>query len=150
MANDETVKALREQVQRLQDLEDIRQLYVNYGLYLDACDADSYAMLFAKNAKMRYAPVITGNSREEIKEGATKIMRKAPDGSRRVAHVLGSPKITELNGDTAKGECVWSVITVTNGVSKILVGRHLDELVREDGEWRFSLRRGVVDVGSLG
>jgi hypothetical protein len=31
----------------------------------------------------------------------------------------------------------------------VLVGRHVDELVREDGRWRFAVRRGFVDVGAL-
>jgi hypothetical protein len=57
-----------------------------------------------------------------------------------------------LSGDTASGECVWAAIgRRTDGAEpSILVGRHVDELVREDGRWRFALRRGFIDIGALG
>ena len=29
-----------------------------------------------------------------------------------------------------------------------MLGRHRDDLVREDGRWRFARRRGLVDIPS--
>jgi hypothetical protein len=64
--------------------------------------------------------------------------------------VLGSPSI-DLDGDTASGECVWAAVSGSgDGAPGILVGRHVDELVREDGRWRFARRVGHIDVGALG
>lgn len=31
-----------------------------------------------------------------------------------------------------------------------VVGRHVDTLEREDGRWRFAMRRGPVHVGAVG
>jgi hypothetical protein len=36
-----------------------------------------------------------------------------------------------------------------DGQSRVLVGRHVDELIREDGRWRFSKRLGFVDIGAV-
>jgi hypothetical protein len=60
--------------------------------------------------------------------------------------VIGSPRV-DLSGDTATGESVWvAVSTGADGTSTVLVGRHVDDLVREDGRWRFARRRGFVDI----
>ena len=36
-----------------------------------------------------------------------------------------------------------------SGAPGVLVGRHVDELVREDGRWRFARRVGHIDIGAL-
>jgi ketosteroid isomerase-like protein len=148
MAEDATLRALHDRLQRLEDLEEIRNLYIDYGRHLDACDADAYAALYAENGKLRLGPIMNADGRAQIREAALKTLRPQPDGSRRSVHLLASPHI-ELNGDTATGECVWTAIAAAEGGPKILVGRHLDELVREAGRWRFASRRGVLDVGAF-
>lgn len=145
---DDTLRALQERLQRLGDLEEIRNLYVDYGRHLDAGDPDAYAALYARDGKLRMAPIMTGDNREEIRAAAARIARPQSDGPRRSVHLLGSPRI-ELDGDRATGECVWSAIAAAEGGPKILVGRHVDQLVREDGRWRFASRRGLIDIGAL-
>lgn len=148
MAEDDTLAALKARLQRLEDLEEIRTLYVDYGRHLDAGDPDSYASLYAREGKLRMAPIMKGDNREEIRAAAARTVRPPTDGPRRSVHLLGSPKI-ELDGDRATGECVWSAVAATDAGPKILVGRHIDELVREDGRWRFASRRGLLDIGGL-
>jgi uncharacterized protein (TIGR02246 family) len=149
MDRDDVVEALREKVQRLEDLEEIRQLYIDYGRHLDDGDPAAYASLFSRHAKLRLGPVARADGREEIERAATSIAQRSPDGVKNSVHLLGSPRI-ELSGDTASGECVWAAISRSeSGPPGVLVGRHVDELVREDGRWRFALRRGFVDVGAL-
>ena len=149
MADTTPSDALLARLQRLEDMEEIRNLYIDYGRHLDAGNVDDYAMLFTRNAKLRYGPVMRADSREEIAKVAAKVLRPATDNPSRTVHVLGSPRI-ELNGDTATGECVWSAVSMANGAPRILVGRHVDTLEREDGRWRFAMRRGLVDVGAVG
>lgn len=148
MADDATLRDLQARLQRLEDLEEIRRLYLDYGMNLDAGDAAAYAQLFARNAKLRLGPVMKGDSREEIAEAAAKAVKVNPDGSRTSVHVLNAPRI-ELNGDTATGECVWLAVSVSTGTQKTIVGRHVDELVKEDGRWRFAKRKGLLDIGGL-
>src|SRR5438046_606144 len=42
---------LEARVRRMEDLEEIRQLFVDYGHYLDARDAEAYANLFAREGE---------------------------------------------------------------------------------------------------
>lgn len=142
--------ALEARLRRLEDLEEIRNLYTDYGRYLDEGDAASYAALFSVTAKLRLGPIMRADGREEIEQVAADVVHPSPDGSKSSVHLLASPRI-ELRGDTASGECVWAAVRKgPDGQPQILVGRHLDELAREDGHWRFSLRRGVFDVGPPG
>jgi len=143
------VQALRDRVERLEDLEEIRQLYVDYGRHLDDGDPGAYAALFARDAKLRLGPVMRADGREEIERAAAGVVRRNPDGSKSSVHLIGSPRI-ELAGDRATGECVWAAVSGSQvGPPTILVGRHVDELVREDGRWCFARRAGFVDIGSL-
>lgn len=143
---EEALRALQERLGQLEDLEEIRKLYIDYGRHLDAGDADSYSTLFSRAARLRLGPVARADGREQIREVAAKMVAMSSTPAGKTVHVLGSPRI-ELKGDTATGECVWS--SVSDG-SKVMVGRHVDELVREDGRWRFSKRVGLLDVGSVG
>jgi uncharacterized protein (TIGR02246 family) len=146
----DVLAALSERVKQLEDLEEIRQLYIDYGRHLDAGDPEAYAALFARDAKLRLGPVMRADGREEIKRAAAATIQRAPDGPKSSVHVLGSPRV-ELAGDTASGECVWAAVSrPPDGATNVLVGRHVDDLVREDGHWRFARRRGFIDVGSLG
>jgi uncharacterized protein (TIGR02246 family) len=146
---DEAFRALTERIKRLEDMDEIRQLYIDYGRHLDAGDPVAYAALFSRNAKLRLGPVMRANGREEIERAAAAVLRSAPDGSKSSVHLLGSPRV-EITGDTASGECVWAAISVSEaGPPAVLVGRHADELVREDGQWRFARRLGFIDIGAL-
>jgi uncharacterized protein (TIGR02246 family) len=149
MDREDTFRALSERLARLEDLDEIRQLYIDYGRHLDAGDPVSYATLFARDAKLRLGPVMRADGREQIERAAGTVLQAAPDGSKRSVHLLAAPRI-ELDGDTATGECVWAAISASDsGAPGVLVGRHVDELVREDGRWRFARRVGHIDIGAL-
>ena len=140
-------QALLTRLQRLEDLEEIRQLYVDYGRNLDAENVAGYASLFATKAKLRLGGVMRGDSREEIEQAAAGVIRSGPNGERQSVHVLGSPHI-ELDGDTATGDAVWvAILRNADGPPTVRVGRHVDKLVREDGRWHFAERRGYLDIG---
>jgi uncharacterized protein (TIGR02246 family) len=150
MSMDDELRSLAARLRRLEDLEEIRRLYIDYGRHLDAGDPAAYATLFARDAKLRLGPVMRADGREEIERAAAKVVRLAPDGSKSSVHLLASPTI-ELDGDTATGECVWAAISrAEDGGPRVLVGRHVDRLVREDGHWRFARRAGLIDIGALG
>jgi ketosteroid isomerase-like protein len=138
-----------ERLRQLEDMDEIRKLYVDYGRHLDTGNFSAYAALFAKDAKLRLGPVMRADGREEIERVAAATISPAEPGKGAV-HVLGSPSV-ELDGDTASGECVWCAVAMKDdGTPRVIVGRHVDDLVREDGHWRFAVRRGFVDVGAVG
>ncbi|WP_084011072.1 nuclear transport factor 2 family protein [Pseudofrankia sp. DC12] len=149
-STEETIRALAARVARLEDLEEIRRLYVDYGRHLDAGDAAAYASLFARDAKLRLGPVMRADGREEIERAASKVIGSTAEGASRSVHLLGSPSVELGDDGTATGECVWSAISRhEDGTPGVLVGRHVDRLVKEEGRWRIARRVGLVDVGAL-
>lgn len=144
---DDALQVLTERLRRLEDMDEIRQLYVDYGRNLDAQDVTGYASLFAQDAKLRLGRVMRADGREAIEEVAAGVIRSGPNGERQSVHVLGSPHV-ELEGDSATGEAVWvAILRSETGPPTVRVGRHADKLVREDGHWRFAERRGFLDIG---
>jgi hypothetical protein len=137
-------------LKRLEDLEEIRQLFEDYIFHLDRGHFPEYAGLYAKEGKMRLGPA-KADGREEIERVARESFSH-PDGVMQNGrmggfHIVSGPRI-ELNGDTATGEVMWTVIARgDDGVPKVtMVGHHVDDLVREDGQWRFARRRGYLDM----
>ena len=143
------MQAMAARLRELEDREEIRQLYVDYGRHLDAGDMAAYASLFARDGKVRIGGIMRADGPDEIEAGARKISTVGPDGARNAAHVIGAPTI-ELDGDRATGEAVWvAILRSSSGPPTVSVGRHVDQLVREDGRWRFAERKGFLDVGSV-
>jgi uncharacterized protein (TIGR02246 family) len=135
---------LAARVQRLEDLLEIHQLFVDYGLALDAGDFDAYADLFAEDGEVLLGPMGRAKGRDEIK----KLMTKALSGGIGSSfHIISSPQV-RLDGDTATSQVMWSVVTRDDaGAAKLsMIGRHRDDLIRENGRWRFARRRGYVDL----
>ncbi len=144
MASDQ--ETIEQRLQRLEDLEEIRQLFVDYGHSLDRHDFASYAQLFSEEAELLLGPLGRATGRAAIREQMERAMPGDPGGS---YHLITNPRIT-LDGDRATSEVMWSVITRGADGSPVLsmLGRHRDVLVREDGRWRFQRREGHIDVPS--
>ena len=138
--------SLEERLQRMEDLAEIHRLFYDYGHHLDAGDLDSYAALFATDGEVMLGPMGRARGRAEIRammEGATSASVGAS------YHVISAPRV-ELDGDTATSEVMWTVVQrgADGKPSVSMTGRHKDQLVREDGKWRFRVRRGFVDIPS--
>jgi len=134
-------------LRRLEDLEEIRQLFVDYGRHLDAGDVEAYAELFADDGEILLGPIGRAKGRAEIVALMTKVKERAQTAS---FHLVTNP-VVRIDGDRATGEVLWTVIK-PNAQGKLEVamfGRHLDELVRERGRWRIRKRRGRIDVPAV-
>jgi uncharacterized protein (TIGR02246 family) len=135
---------LEDRLRRLEDIAEIHQLFVDYGLALDAGDFDAYAALFADDGELLLGPVGRAKGRDNIKE-----MMSGTLGGRAGTsfHIISSPQV-RLDGDTATSQVMWSVVTADESgrASLTAIGRHLDDLVRERGCWRIARRRGMVDI----
>ena len=138
--------AFEARLQRLEDLAEIQQLFVDYGRYLDRGDFAAYAHLFAVDGELDLGATGKATGRDAI--SATKETSMAPLAGSFV-HVVSSPAV-ELHGDTATSEVMWTAVRLgSNGKPQVtMVGRHLDDLVREDGRWLIRRRRGVLDLPS--
>jgi uncharacterized protein (TIGR02246 family) len=138
---------LEERLRRLEDLQEIHQLFVDYGHHLDAGDLDAYADLFADDGELLLGPVARASGRDEIKAVMAKALAGSSDNS---FHVISSPRVS-LDGDTATSEVMWTVVERGDDGKPYLgmIGRHVDDLVRERGRWRFGRRKGYVDIPSV-
>ncbi|HXY93878.1 MAG TPA: nuclear transport factor 2 family protein [Acidimicrobiia bacterium] len=137
---------LEDRVRRLEDILEIHQLFVDYGLALDAGDFDAYAALFADDGEVLLGPMGRAKGREEIKALMTGTLGGRAGTS---FHIISSPQV-QLDGDTATSEVMWSVVTrdESGRAGLTMIGRHRDDLVRERGRWKIARRRGFVDIPS--
>jgi uncharacterized protein (TIGR02246 family) len=133
-----------ERLQRLEDLEEIRQLFVDYGHHLDRHDFESYADLFAEDAELLLGPIGRVQGREAISRHMREVLPGDGGGS---FHLVTSPRIS-IDGDRARAEVMWSVVTrgADGQPALSMLGRHRDVLVREGGRWLFQRREGHIDV----
>ena len=97
---------LATRVQRLEDLLAIHQLFVDYGLALDAGDFDAYAALFAEDGEVLLGPMGRAKGPAEIKALMTKTLAGGVGSS---FHIISSPQV-QLDGDTASSQVMWSVV----------------------------------------
>jgi hypothetical protein len=131
-------------VQRLEDEKDIRDLLIRYGLTLDGKDYKGYAALFAKDAAW-IGGFGTHRTPAGIEAMLEKYMGPAAPGTRNKDnfHLLTNAVIT-VNGDRATA--VSKLIFYTRGENgrpqPVMAGHYDDELIREEGRWKF-LRRVV-------
>ncbi len=134
-------------LRRLEDLQAIGELFIEYGHALDAGDLDRYASLFCEDGEIRLGPIGEAKGRVAIKRALARSLEGLVGHS---FHIISSPRV-ELEGDRATAEVMWTVVQRgADGRPVVpMIGRHKDELVREaDGAWRFRLRRGFVDIPS--
>jgi len=140
MADDE------HRIRRLEDLDEIRQLFIDYGRHLDSGDVESYAALFADEGEVLLGPIGRAKGRAAIVDLMTKVKARTTTPS---YHLITSPVI-RLAGDHATSEVQWTVIRpdATGKLEVAMFGRHEDELIRERGRWRILKRKGRIDVPS--
>ena len=139
-------ETIESRLRRVEDLLEIHQLFIDYGMHLDAGRFEDYAALFSTDGEIRLGPLGKAKGRDEIRN----TMTKALDGLvGKTYHVISSP-VVKLDGDTATSEVMWTMIQRGDDgrPDLAMVGRHRDELVREDGRWRIRVRRGLIDVPS--
>jgi uncharacterized protein (TIGR02246 family) len=138
---------LESRLLRLEDRNEINELFVAYGRYLDLGDVESFAGLFAADGELLLGPLGRARGREQIMTMMAGLVAGLVGSP---YHVISSPVIS-LDGDTATAEVMWTVINAAPDGHPTLsaVGRHLDELIREDGRWRILRRRGVINLPAV-
>ena len=120
-------------VQRLADIEDIKQLKARYAL---ACDddynPDKLAPLFAENAIWNGGILGYAEGREAIHAFFSASSTLVPFA----VHQISTPLI-EIDGDTATGQWYLWQPMVFQGTALWLSALYEDEYVRQDGKWLY-------------
>jgi uncharacterized protein (TIGR02246 family) len=138
-------------VRRLEDLEQIRQLFIDYKHVLDGKDFSGYASLFADDGEF---VAIAGSARGRT---AIEAMVAAMPGTDLLGakvgddfHLVLNPQI-QLDSDDpdrARAQSTWAYVVKGDDGEPVLakLGHYDDELVREAGQWRFRRREAPMDI----
>ena len=134
-------------LQRLEDIEEIRTLLINYGRYLDAHDLVSYSNLFASDGEW-----VGGFGTGKGPAGVLALMQKnlgATTTSRpgSTYHLLTNFLI-DVHGDTATAWSRWAFVVPGPDKKPVVAqgGHYDDTFVREDGHWKFKRRVASSDL----
>jgi len=126
-------------LQKLEDMEEIRTLLLDYGRTLDARDLRAYSELFTKDGEW-IGGFGSVKGRAELLAFMQKNVGAAPNTGK-TYHLLTNFNIL-VNGNTATATSRWSYV-IGNAEKKPVLehsGRYEDTLVREGGHWKFQKR----------
>ncbi len=140
-------RSIEDRLQALEDEREIRDLLIRYAQRLDLRDHKGYAGLFAREGRW------TGRMGEAVGPAAIEAMLieglgPTPESFRNTQNFhLMSNLLIEVDGDTAKADSRLTYFARKDGRPvAMLAGRYEDELVREDGHWRFAFRRVIGEI----
>lgn len=142
---------LSTRLRRLEDLEQIRQLFIDYKRVLDGKDFSAYASLFAEDGEF---VAIAGGAKGRA---AIEAMVAAMPGTDLLGakvgddfHLVLNPRIQldPNDPDRARAQSTWAYVVKGDDGEPVLakLGHYEDELVRESGTWRFLRREAPMDI----
>ncbi len=132
---------LRDRLRTLEDREEIRNLIQAYRKTLDDRDLRGFSELFAAEGTW------TGRSGratgpEEIYSMLTAALPDNPPAPGSTLWHLNTDPAIQVEGDRATAFTFWMHVRRGDGDVPLLptLGGYEDELIRENGRWRFALR----------
>ena len=132
--------SLEARLQRLEDMEEIRRVIMDYGRFLDARDFKAYANLFAENGTWE-GGFGTFTGPKLIEEMIGKAIGGSGPMSRPNYHLMSSPEI-DVDGDKATAWSRWTFVMNNEEDRPVIAaaGEYHDNFVREKGRWKFQRR----------
>lgn len=137
--------SLAARLQRFEDKDEIQNLLLDYGRHLDNRDFAAYSKLFARDGEwVGGFGQVAGPA--DIQAFMEKAMGTQPNRAKNY-HLLSNFVIT-VNGDTATAWSRWAFVVPSQQGGAVIsqAGRYDDQLVREDGRWRFKRRVASNDT----
>jgi ketosteroid isomerase-like protein len=130
-------------IDELRSAEEIRNLLVRYGLFLDQKDFDGYVSLFTEDGVLD-APLGMATGPENIRALLGNVLGPINPGF----HIYANPLI-EVDGDHATSMSRFSYVQAIDGQlpELRLVGHYDDVLRRDGGRWKFARRTITIDAG---
>ena len=135
---------LRARVRTLEDREEIRNLIQAYRKTLDDRDLRAFSELFtAEGTWTGRSGTATGP--EEIYSMLSAALPDNPPAPGSTLWHLNTDPAIEVDGDRATAFTFWMHVRRGDGDVPVLptLGGYEDELIRENGSWRFQLRTAV-------
>ncbi len=139
--------SLEARIQRLEDIEAIRTLLVSYGRDLDRRDFKAYGDLFARDGEW-IGGFPAGRGPEGIRASMEKVLGVKSGAVWTSHHHLLTNMIIDVHGDTAVAWSRWSFVGPSDKDTPVVLysGRYDDNLIREDGVWKFQRRVVSSDI----
>ena len=136
----ESLSQLAARIQRLEDVEAIRNLFTEYGRLADAKDWVGYSELFAEGGTFS-SPHSVGTvvGSREIRERLGSAYGVDPEDA---FHLFDNIEI-EVDGDRATAKSMWTYLRPgQNGEPPelLMFGQYQDVLIRTDAGWKFEIR----------
>jgi uncharacterized protein (TIGR02246 family) len=123
----------------LTDIEQIMQVTARYNHAYDERDAEGWADCWTEDGHF------TRSNGEEV-QGRQALVGLCRNAAVRGRHVT-SDYVIDVDGDTARQTCYLQYLDRQNDFARIMFATYHDELVRQDGGWRFAARRAAKDLG---
>ena len=142
--------SVEERLRRLEDVEAIRRLMLEYGRCLDAKDIRGYAGLFATEGEFVAGDMCAKGPQEifELVDGMRGTLLTDRGGDD--VHIVANPTI-DVDGDRATADSMWIYILRGEDDQPVLskIGSYHDVFTREDGRWRFLRREAPTIIPAL-
>jgi uncharacterized protein (TIGR02246 family) len=132
---------LRERVRTLEDREEIRNLIQEYRRTLDVRDLRAFSELFAAQGTWSGRSGTATGPQEIHSMLVAALPDNPPAPGSTLWHLNTDPAIV-VDGDRATASTLWMHVRRAEGDTPLLptLGGYEDELIRENGRWRFLLR----------
>ena len=141
----QTDPSIAARLQRLEDIEEIRTVLLDYGRFLDSRDLAAYSRLFAKDGEW-VGGFGSSKGPAEILAFMQKNLGTGPNRNNSY-HILSNFEI-DVKGDTATEWSRWTFIVPAADGKPVIsqAGRYDDTLIREEGRWKFKRRVASNDI----
>lgn len=131
---------MQARLKRLEDMEEIRQLFNAYGRLADEKDWEGYSGLFAENGVFDSQHSIGTVTSAEMRERLGNAYGDDPADALHLFHNID----IDVEGDRATAKSIWTFLRPgSNGYPPqvLMMGQYNDVLVRTEQGWRFELRK---------
>lgn len=133
-------------LKKLEDREEIRQLIMDYGRFLDQRDFKSFSELFAKTDGEWIGGMGKAKGSQAIRELMESTIGK--DTSMNKSVHLFTNEMIQIDGDQASAVTKWIFVVTgeSNRPQLFFVGNYEDTMIRENGCWKFLRRTVHADI----
>ena len=143
-----TNQALVARLEALEAREAIRALWADYGRTLDARDFVAFSKLFARDAVFGSGPGAAKGPAAIAASLEKAIGSNYPDSKGKNFHLYFNESI-DVRGDRATAVSRGGFVMAAADNSKadfLLLATYRDELIKEDGQWKFLRREIAGDI----
>ena len=141
---------LEDRIRNLEDREEIRQLLMDYGRFLDQRDFASFSSLFAEKEGEWIGGMGKAKGSEAIRTLMEETIGKSSDINTTPNYHLFMNEVIHVNGNRADATSKWIFVMQgkNGGPQPHFLGHYEDSFIRENGRWKFLKRIVRADIPS--